>query len=53
MEDFQKNMLKVRIVSNTVIFQVIANVFFKVTYAKRTLISIKLCLQSNYDDQKF
>ena len=35
MEDSQKNILKVRIFRNTVIFQDIAKVFFKMIYAKK------------------
>ena len=44
MEDFQKNILKVRIFSNTVIFQVIVKIFFKVIHVKRAIIPIKLVL---------
>ena len=52
MEDFQKNIFKVRIFSNTVIFQVIAKVFFKVTYVKRAIISIKLCFSISLCSRK-
>ena len=43
MEDFQENILKIRIFSNTVIFQVIVKFFSNVIYVKRTIIlAIKL-----------
>ena len=43
MEDFQKNFLKVRIFSITVIYQVIFKIFFKVIYVKRIITPVKLC----------
>ena len=42
-EDFQKNILKVRIFSYALIFKVIVKIFFKVIYVKRTIIPVKLC----------
>ena len=48
MEDFQKNILKVRIFSNTVIFQVIVKIFFKVIYVKRIIIPVNRAVGSFY-----
>ena len=53
MEDFQKNILKVRIFSNTLIFQAIVKILFEVIHVRRVIIPVSFVLAFPFSNRLF
>ena len=53
MEDFQKNILKVRIFSNTLIFQAIVKILFEVIHVRRVIIPVSFVLAFPFSSKLF